>query len=179
MKVPCVRAISSLSYLLKCPDASLMIATACLPAFVCRIAILTSSPLCCLASALSIGTASSPILAQRSCRKGHHRGVSKSLFSHHCMNCARVRFLSLLAFLAAASAHCAGPPSSPDLRASPARFAHSSISGSAPMVSSCPAVGVVTSVGCRSFALLSGISALGWGRWSVATAFGDSVLPGC
>ena len=46
MNVPCVRASSSLSYLLKCPDASLMlIATACLPAFVCRIAILTSSPL--------------------------------------------------------------------------------------------------------------------------------------
>jgi hypothetical protein len=37
MNVPCVRASSSLSYLLKCPDASRMIATACLPAFTCRI----------------------------------------------------------------------------------------------------------------------------------------------
>ena len=73
MNVPCVeRATSSLSYLLKCPDASLMIATACLPAFVCRIAILMSSPLCCRASTLSIGTANSPILAQWSCRKEHH-----------------------------------------------------------------------------------------------------------
>ena len=147
MNVPCVRATSSLSYLLNCPDASLMSVTACLPAFVCRIAILMSSPPCRRASTLSIGTAASPILVQRSCRKEHHRGVSMSSFSHHCMKCVRVRFASLLAFLAAASAHCAGPPSSPVLRASPAKFAHSSVSGSTPVVPSCSAVGVVMLLG--------------------------------